>query len=136
MKWRLLLAMTGLITMVLVAQDVPLAGYLRRMKSERLVATLQRDAFILGGASENLLTDEASAETLGDLQNTIDLYAATDGATVVIVDAEGKLLLSTNRKDLAGEDYTNRPEIVQALARIPDYKITKVDDLLPWKWCG
>jgi len=120
MKWRLLLAMTGLITMVLVAQDVPLAGYLRRMESERLVATLQRDAFILGGASENLLTDESSAETLADLQNTIDLYAATDDATVVIVDADGRLLLSTNRKDIAGEDYTNRPEIVQALDRIPD----------------
>jgi transposase len=22
------------------------------------------------------------------------------------------------------------------IARIPDYKITKVDDLLPWKWNG
>ncbi|WP_081962877.1 hypothetical protein [Paracoccus sanguinis] len=22
------------------------------------------------------------------------------------------------------------------MARIPDYKITKVDDLLPWRWNG
>lgn len=26
--------------------------------------------------------------------------------------------------------------LADTLARIPDYKITKVDDLLPWKWCG
>ena len=24
--------------------------------------------------------------------------------------------------------------IADALARIPDYKITKVDELLPWRW--
>jgi hypothetical protein len=24
--------------------------------------------------------------------------------------------------------------LADTLARIPDYKITKVDDLLPWKW--
>ena len=26
--------------------------------------------------------------------------------------------------------------LADTLARIPDYKITKVDDLLPWKWNG
>ena len=26
--------------------------------------------------------------------------------------------------------------LADTLACIPDYKITKVDDLLPWKWCG
>ena len=26
--------------------------------------------------------------------------------------------------------------LAATLARIPDYKITKVDDLLPWKWNG
>lgn len=26
--------------------------------------------------------------------------------------------------------------IAYTLARIPDYKITMVDDLLPWKWRG
>ncbi|MDO8391553.1 MAG: ATP-binding protein [Actinomycetota bacterium] len=123
MKWRLLLAMTGLITMVLVAQDVPLAGYLRRMESERLVATLQRDAFILAGASENLLAKESGAETLADLQTTIDLYVASpanDGSRVVIIDANGKLLLSTNRKeDVEGEDFSSRPEVVEALQRRP-----------------
>ncbi|NEY91852.1 transposase domain-containing protein, partial [Tabrizicola oligotrophica] len=26
--------------------------------------------------------------------------------------------------------------LADTIARIPDYKITKVDDLLPWKWRG
>ncbi|MEI7548178.1 MAG: histidine kinase dimerization/phospho-acceptor domain-containing protein, partial [Actinomycetota bacterium] len=117
MKWRLLLAMTGLITLVLVAQDVPLAGYLRRTESERLIATLQRDAFLLGGQAENLLSGEAGTETRGDLQNTLDLYAAQDGARVVIIDAEGRLLLSTDAKDVIGEDFTNRPEVAAAMKR-------------------
>ena len=26
--------------------------------------------------------------------------------------------------------------LADTLARIPDYKITKVDDLMPWKWRG
>ena len=26
--------------------------------------------------------------------------------------------------------------LADTLARIPDYKITKVDDLLPWRWNG
>ena len=42
-KWRLLLAFTGLLTMVLVAQDVPLVNYLRTVEGERLLASLERD---------------------------------------------------------------------------------------------
>ncbi|KGJ13234.1 transposase domain-containing protein, partial [Paracoccus sanguinis] len=26
--------------------------------------------------------------------------------------------------------------LADTLARIPDYKITKVDDLMPWRWNG
>jgi hypothetical protein len=40
MKWRLLLAFCGLLTMVLVAQDVPLANYLRRWRASACCARL------------------------------------------------------------------------------------------------
>ena len=85
MKWRLLLAMCGLLTIVLAAQDIPLASYLRDVESERLRATFERDAFILAGASENVLSGESDAETVTNLQDSIDLYAARDGARVVIL---------------------------------------------------
>ena len=34
------------------------------------------------------------------------------------------------------EDPEELRSFADTLARIPDYKITKVDDLLPWKWRG
>jgi transposase len=33
-------------------------------------------------------------------------------------------------------DTTPHPATEATLARIPDYKITKLDDLLPWRWNG
>lgn len=117
MKWRLLLAMSGLITMVLVAQDVPLAGYLRRVESERLRTGLERDAFILAGASEDVLSGEAdpSLDGIANLQVSINGYAKTDGARVVVTDSQGIVVAATDARDAPGEDFSNRPEIQLAL---------------------
>ena len=120
MKWRLLLAFTGLLTLVLVAQDVPLATYLRRIESERLRANLQRDAFILAGVSENLLSGEGDGGTVANLQDTIDLYVQSEkGSRVVITDRRGVVVVSTDTLDRAGEDFSNRPEIRTALTGTP-----------------
>lgn len=115
MKWRLLLAMCGLLTIVLAAQDIPLSSYLRDVESERLRTSLERDAFILAGASENVLSGETDSETVTNLQDSIDLYAARDGARVVITDGQGKVVVSTDPTDQPGEDFSNRPEIQLAL---------------------
>lgn len=123
MKWRLLLAMSGLLTMVLVAQDVPLAGYLRDVESERLITGLERDAFILAGASENVLSGESGGtsgvtsgvDTVANLHDTIELYAARDGARVVVTDADGKVVTATDPDDAPGDDFSNRPEVRLAL---------------------
>jgi signal transduction histidine kinase len=119
MKWRLLAAFAGLISLVLVAQDIPLAGYLRRIEFERLISSLKSDAFLLAGTSENLLSGELGgadpAVLTSDLQATIDLYAARDGARVVVTDDRGILVVSTDATDTAGEDFSNRPEIATAL---------------------
>ncbi len=117
MKWRLLLAFCGLLTMVLVAQDVPLATYLRRVESERLRSDLQRDAFILAGASENFLASEDDGGTMINLQATVDQYQATSGGRVVILDGLGKVVVASDPRDEPGEDFTNRPEIAEALRR-------------------
>ena len=115
MKWRLLLAFTGLLTMVLVAQDVPLFNYLRDVESERLLASLERDAFVLAGASEDLLSNEAAAGSSIDLQRTIDDYSRRQGARVVITDNDGLIVVATDPTDLPGDDFSNRPEIAAAL---------------------
>jgi len=116
-KWRLLLAFCGLLTMVLVAQDVPLATYLRRVESERLRSDLQRDAFILAGASENFLSNEDNGGTIVNLQATVDQYQATAGGRVVILNADGRVVVASDARDVPGEDFTNRPEIADALRR-------------------
>ncbi|MBU6316705.1 MAG: two-component sensor histidine kinase, partial [Acidobacteria bacterium] len=123
MKWRLLAAFAGLISLVLVAQDIPLAGYLRRIEFERLISSLKSDAFLLAGTSENLLSGEVgdsdTATLTADLQATIDLYAARDGARVVVTDDRGILVVSTDATDTAGEDFSNRPEIATAMSGAP-----------------
>ncbi|MBI4885398.1 MAG: sensor histidine kinase [Actinobacteria bacterium] len=119
MKWRLMLAFAGLIAMVLVAQDVPLAGYLRRVESERLLAGFERDAFLLAGAAEDLLSDESGVGlgSAADLNSTVQIYAAREGAYVVIVDAEGVLIESSDVNDTIGVVFANanRPEFTIAL---------------------
>lgn len=124
MKWRLLLAFTGLLTMVLVAQDVPLFSYLRTVETDRLLASLERDAFILAGASENLLTNEGGGGSVANMQETIDTYREDtlrngSGARVVITDNHGLVVVATDRSDLPGDDFSNRPEIAQALKGEP-----------------
>ena len=119
MKWRLLLAFTGLLTMVLVAQDVPLVNYLRTVEGERLLASLERDAFIIAGASENLLSNEGGGGSVSNLQETIDNYSAVDGARVVVTDDQGRVVAATDPTDLPGDDFSNRPEIATALTGTP-----------------
>jgi signal transduction histidine kinase len=120
MKWRLIVAFTGLLTMVLLAQDIPLTSYLRGVEKERLLSGLERDAFILSGQSENVLTGETNVTNGLDLQATIKQYANRDGARVVITDSRGSIVLATDPTDKPGDDFlSNRPEIATALTGQP-----------------
>jgi len=119
MKWRLLAAFAGLITVVLLAQDLPLINYLRTIEFERVIAGLERDAFLFAGSSEDVLSEpETVAPTdIADLNASLDLYSRNEGGRVVIVDADGLLVASSDPTDLAGTQFANpnRPEFAQAL---------------------
>lgn len=119
MKWRLLLAMSGVVAMVLLAHDIPLAHHLRDVETDRVIAGLERDAFMLAGVSENVLSGEPTTTTVDDLQTTIDRYAARDGARVIITDQRGRLLVSSDPTDVAGDNFATRPEIATALDGTP-----------------
>lgn len=120
MKWRLMLAFAGLIAMILIAQDVPLASYLRRVERERVLAELQSEAFLLGGAAHDLLTGQDGGGTV-DLHRTLTLYATSEGAYVVVVDEDGVLVESSDPTDQVGTQFANRnrPELAIALAGQP-----------------
>jgi len=115
--------------MVLLAQDVPLASYLRRVESERLLAELQSHAFLLAGAAEDVLSGEGLSDAT-DLRSTIQIYAARDGAYVVVVDKDGLLIESSDPNDQLGVQFgnANRPEFAIALSGQPSSGSRKSQD--------
>lgn len=118
MRWRLLAAFLGVMAVILIAQDVPLAGHLRRVERDRQLADLERDAFVLAGSSFNALAGDAAA--LGNLSGTADNYGTTTGRGVVITDVDGVVIAaSRGEADRLGDDLSDEPDIAAALATDP-----------------
>lgn len=108
-------AFIGVTLLVLLVQDVPLSFYLRGVENDRIITALERDAFVLGGRSEEALesADPADDATLTDLART---YRDSGGARVVIVDAQGEAVVtSDDDQSRVGVSYASRPEIIEAL---------------------
>ena len=116
MRWRLLAAFIGVTVVILAAHDIPLASYLRTVERERVIAGLERDAFLLGSSAEQVLTD---GSPVSDLQTSIDVYAARTGAEVVVTDAAGTAIAVSGAPDRVGTSYANRPEIATAATGAP-----------------
>ncbi len=115
MRLRLVLAMMGFTLLVLAVQNVPFAFYLAEVEQERLVTTLERDAFVLAARLEDQLeagtaaTDPAAAEVTAE-------YSAQSGARVVVVDADGVVVATSDAdQSRVGVSYASRPELEAAL---------------------
>ncbi len=114
MSRRFLLAIVGLTMLVLAVHDFPLAGYLRAVERDRLITSLERDAFTIAGvASENL--EPASSGDYSVLSGLIDGYSGRDGAHVVITNSSGRALVSSDADADTGRNFSSRPEIATAL---------------------
>jgi signal transduction histidine kinase len=113
-RWRLIAAFVGVMIVILAAQDIPLARYLRTVESERVVAGIERDAFILAGSSQSALSGKGEQD-LNALQATVDVYRARTSAMVVITDAAGIAIAVSGDETRRGGDYSTRPEIATAL---------------------
>ena len=118
MKKRLLLAMVGLVGVVLVAHDVPLALHLSQIERDRLTTAIERDAFTIGGKITPTLTLE-DPERRSAIDAVLDEYLQTKSGTIVVVDSNGYLLSSTDLSVTPGTDYVGRPEIATALLGDP-----------------
>ena len=118
MRWRLIAAFVGVTIVILAAQNIPLARYLRTVESERVLDGVQRDAFILGGASEDALSSN-DQQHQDDLQASVDVYRRTTGARVVITDGTGIAVAAAGDEARLGGDYSTRPEIAAALTGTP-----------------
>ncbi|MEP7201992.1 MAG: ATP-binding protein [Ilumatobacteraceae bacterium] len=115
MRWRLVAAFVGVMVVILAAQNIPLAQYLRTVESERVVASIERDAFILAGSSEDALSGEGAQQDPNALQSTVDVYRARTGALVVVTDKSGTAIAVSGDEGRRGDDYSTRPEIAAAL---------------------
>ena len=62
MRKRLLAVFVGVVALVLLVHDVPLAGHLQRVERDRLVTRLERDAFILAGRAEEALEQNTAGD--------------------------------------------------------------------------
>jgi signal transduction histidine kinase len=116
MKWRFMAALMALTLLVLLVQDVPLSAYLLRTERDRIVTSLERDAFVLAGQSEESLQTPGGAD-YGFVTDTARRYQAAAGARVVIVDSAGTAVFTSDADDSqTGASYGSRPEIAAALA--------------------
>lgn len=116
MKWRFITALMSVTLLVLLVQDIPLGFYLQGVEHERIITSLERDAFILAGRSEQALETATTADD-SELINATKDYRDAGGSRVVIVNAEGTaVVISDDDQADLGTSYLNRPEIVEALS--------------------
>ncbi|WP_255447361.1 sensor histidine kinase [Schumannella soli] len=118
---RILAALIAVVVIALLVQDIPLASYLRETEEARLTTALERDAFVLAGRSSDALDgDSDDAASLAAVRNLARQYAADSGARLVIVDADGVAVATSDEGDAAvGESYGSRPEFRTALGGSP-----------------
>lgn len=118
MRLRLISALVGVATVIVVAFSIPLLSFVARIERERLVTELERDAFILAGHAKETLTTVAGA-TLPSLEPYIAEHGGSGGTKVVVTNADGLVVATNDRTESIGTDFSNRPEIAAALAGEP-----------------
>ena len=118
MRKRLALSLVAVAAVILVVFSIPLASFVGNVERERLVTALERDAFILAGhAKETLNTTEGAV--LPSLQPYLDSYAPADDPRVIIVNSTGRVVASNDSTIVLGTNFSNRPEVAQALTGVP-----------------
>jgi len=115
---RILLGLLlGLSAVLVLGPGLITFNYVVAAEQRRVITEFERDAFVIGGRSEEFL--EGGSEDVSQsviLTNLITNYGETSGADVIVTDSSGVVQLSSNPEELGvGEDFTSRPEIDAAL---------------------
>ncbi len=118
MRLRIISALVGLVVVILIVFGIPLRSYVQSVERDRLLKTLERDAFILAGhAKETLNTTPGGV--LPSLEPHIQQHSEKTDSRVLVVNSRG-IAIATNDDTLdLGSDFTNRPEIAAALQGEP-----------------
>jgi signal transduction histidine kinase len=111
-------ALMGMTLLVLLVQDIPLSSYLRTVETDRIITSLERDAFVLAGRAEQALESGAAADVT-QLAKISMAYRSAGGARVVIVNTAGlAIVTSDDDQSSVGASYSSRPEITDALTGV------------------
>jgi signal transduction histidine kinase len=117
---RLLIALVGLVLVVLVTHDIPLTQHLKEIERDRLITSIQRDAYTISNqVSPYMGLSESLRET--QIHSVIDVFAASSDGTAIVVDKSGYLIASTAAAFTVGADYATRPEVAAALLGTPTF---------------
>jgi len=113
---RLLLgSFLGVVLLALAVSTVPFAILIQGVERDRLLTTLERDAFVLAGKSERAL-DSLAAEDLAPVRLLAQDYREAGGARVVVTDERGIVVVTNDpEENRIGVSYLSRPEFGAAV---------------------
>lgn len=107
--------MLALIASILLIKDIPIANYLYAVEKDRLVKSLERDAFVMGLKSEEAI-ESPTAENLIYVTQLIRDYSTQSSGRVVITNISGvAVAISDDDQGALGDSYLSRPEVSTAL---------------------
>lgn len=118
MRTRLVAALVGVATLILVVFSIPLVAFVARVERERLTTALERDAFIIAGHAKETLNPTPGA-VLPSLEPYVDRYAASSSSKVIVTNSSGRAVSTSDDSVLIGSDFSNRPEVAAALGGAP-----------------
>jgi signal transduction histidine kinase len=117
-KLRLIGALVTVAVLILLVFSIPLASFVAQVERERLVTALERDAFVLAGHAKETLNTTAGA-VLPSLQPYVDSYSKSSDARIVVTNASGLVVASSDPTIAFGRDFSNRLEVAGALKGLP-----------------
>lgn len=115
MRWRFVLAMIGVVALVVFSFDYPLVRYIAVVQRDRIVTAMERDAYVLAGRTSQAALVGGAANVQAARSLVMEFDREND-ETAAIIDAAGFLVASNDPSAQSGADYTNRPEVAEALA--------------------
>jgi signal transduction histidine kinase len=117
-KLRLIGALVTVAVLILLVFSIPLASFVAQVERERLITALERDAFVLAGHAKETLNTTAGA-VLPSLQPYVDSYSKSSDARIVVTNASGLVVASSDPTIAFGRDFSNRLEVAGALKGLP-----------------
>ena len=116
MRRLLLASFLGIVLVALAISSVPFAFFIQTVERERLLTTLERDAFVIAGKAEEAL-ESLSPSDLRPVRDLAQDYRDAGGARVVVTDEQGIVIVTNDpEENRAGVSYLSRPEFAEATA--------------------